>query len=672
MVDVTIPPRVPRLPRSGDIAALAVIAAGCAGCAGCADPAPAPPAVPTVVATRGSGAAEGAAAGAPAPAPAPSCDPTLPKAACARAPVRRCEGPADPRRVGEWRYALIAPLFTAAQDVTRDELLALWRGEGKQPRAIAVTAETAAALAPLLGPGKPAELQPDERPAVDATRWAIVPAHELTPHWLVVSVDGRHPLDASADTALAVPLCAAGPGPIAPASGAPAAGKPGTPAPGTPGAPRPGAVRNIDPARVTTLAMTGTTALTRGTAKMIDRLGLPHATRDVEPWLRAIDLVHISNEVSMVPDCDPDRGSRMSFCSRESYIRILEDSHAKIIELTGSHLTDYGRRWLEHTLDLYRQRGWVWFGGGRNQLEGTRELVVEHHGNRLGFIGCNTVYTGQIITEGPGPAACDLDRMIWQVGDMRRKGLIPIVAIQHEEVYVHDPPGVIVRDFRRLAQAGAAFVFGSQAHTAHPWEVHHGAFLHYGAGNFYFDQEFRHTAEGVADKLYFHDNRLLTVGRLFTKIEDNGRPRPMTDRERASFLTEMAASHKKLRAASPWGTPTLPDERPRPDSFLIGKAQQFLTIIPPERLAADTAAPLVVDLVGNLEEPEAFVVRPRARRAALHPRFVAAATEFMKVKYPIDPERVRVHPPPAKKAKAGGKPSAAPPKRARAPSPQKL
>ena len=610
--------RVPSSPRPGALLTLAA-----AAIAACEDPSPAPPAAPAVAPAREAATA----AAPPARPPAATCDPTLPPAACARVPVRRCAESSDPRRVGEWRYALIAPLSAVQQDLTRDELLAAWRGEArpiiKPPRpssaapiASAATKETEAALAPLLGPGKPVTLAPGERPRLDAARWAIVPADSLIPHWNAISIDGRHPLDAGPDAALTVPLCA-----------------PGAPAP----------VRNIDPARVTTLAMTGTTALTRRTGQMIDRLGLDHPTRDVGPWLRANDLVHISNEVSMVPDCDPDKVSRFTFCSRESYIKVLEDSHAKIIELTGSHLTDRGRRWLEHTLDMYAKRGWVWFGGGRNQLEGTAPLVVEHRGNRLGFIGCNAAYTGQTVTEGPGPARCDLDRMVWQVGDLRRRGLVPIVTIQHEEVYAHDPPGVIVRDFRRLAEAGAAFVFGSQAHTAHPWEVHHGAFLHYGAGNFYFDQEFGHAAEGVADKLYFHENRLLTVGRLFTKIEDGGRPRPMTARERAHFLGEMTASLAALPGASPWGTPRIPDERPRPDSFLIGTQQQRLTVHPPERLAEGAAYPLVIDLVGDHREPAAFVVRQRSRRDRLPPSFVPAATAFLTAKYPIDPERVRVH-----------------------------
>jgi len=206
-----------------------------------------------------------------------------------------------------------------------------------------------------------------------------------------------------------------------------------------------------------------------------------------------------------------------------------------------------------------------------------------------------------------------------------------------------------VRDFRRLAEAGAAVVFGSQVHTAHPWEVHDGAFLHYGAGNFYFDQQFRHTPEGVADKLYFHDNRLLTVGRLFTKVEDGGRPRPMTARERAGFLGEMAACLGKLRPASPWAKPHLADERPRPDSFLIGKQQQFLTVIPPEPLAEGATYPLVLDLAGDQRDPAAFVVRLRAPRAVLPASFVATATEFLTAKYPIDPQRVRVARPAARK-----------------------
>ena len=50
--------------------------------------------------------------------------------------------------------------------------------------------------------------------------------------------------------------------------------------------------------------------------------------------------------------------------------------------------------------------------------------------------------------------------MKWQVGELIRAGIVPIVSIQHEEVYVHDPPASLVYDLRSLAAAGAAFVSG--------------------------------------------------------------------------------------------------------------------------------------------------------------------------------------------------------------------
>jgi poly-gamma-glutamate synthesis protein (capsule biosynthesis protein) len=204
-----------------------------------------------------------------------------------------------------------------------------------------LTAETAAAVTTLLGPGAPPLLEPAARPSLDATHFAIVAADQLVPAWKVVTVDGHHPLDA-APGALAVPLCA-------------------TDGDRT-------AVRNIDPEQLTTVAITGVTAMTRLTAELMDRKGVTYPIKDVEPWLAAVDLVHISNEVSFVgKECKPYKSLMTEFCSREGYIQLLEAAHARIIELDGSHLPDYGRSWIDHTLELYRQRGWVWFGGGHDQ-----------------------------------------------------------------------------------------------------------------------------------------------------------------------------------------------------------------------------------------------------------------------------------------------------------------
>jgi poly-gamma-glutamate synthesis protein (capsule biosynthesis protein) len=552
-----------------------------------------------------------------------ACDPAVPAAACAhRGGLVACT-PGARMRVGEWRYAVIAPMYAAVEDLSWAQLTAAWRRGD-----LAATAETAAAVAMLLGPGAPLVLAPDARPALDPTHFAIVPADQLAPAWKVITIDGHHPLDPE-PSALAVPLCATD-------------GDKAT-------------VRNIDPAQLTTVAITGVTAPTRLTAELMDRKGVTYPIKDVEPWLAAVDFVHISNEVSFVgKECQPYKSLTTEFCAREGYIQLLEAAHAKIIELDGSHLPDYGRAWIDHTLELYRERGWVWFGGGHDQLDGTAPRIVEHHGNKLAFLGCNMHWTtSHAITEGPGVAACDLERIKWQIGDLVRRHIVPIVSIQHEEVYHHDPPDEIVRDFRSLAEAGAAVVNGSQAHCAHPWEVHHGAYVHYGDGNFLFDQQGTNTQDAAADKLYVYANRLLSVGHLYTRLEEHGRPRPMTDRERAGFLAVMASALGKLRSADPWAAPRLaPASRSHPDSFLVGKQLVYVVVTIPAKPEAGKRYPLVIDLggLGDTREPgsghdngddDSFVVTPR-RASWPAAKLTAAITRFMVAKYAADGDRVLV------------------------------
>jgi poly-gamma-glutamate synthesis protein (capsule biosynthesis protein) len=584
----------------------------------------------TMVGCRGAASTETSVPSTPVPATASAarssdagCDPRVPIGACSAfraalagrtgdvlAPLAPCRGDA-PTRIGEWRYALVAPLDTPTEDVRDDQLAALWRGDD----AIALTATADTALALGLGSHRAPPLAVGARPTVDATHWAIVPADELVPQWRVVTVAGHHPLAPVAAGALVVPLCA---------NGARVA------------------VRNLDPVALTTLAMTGVTAMVRGAATTIDREGTA-AVRDIASWFDGIDVVHVSNEVSFVPGCQPEHAP---FCARERTIELLDAIHTTIVELDGSHLDDPGSKWMAHTLDVYDARGWKHFGGGRDQLDATRPTVVEHHGNRLAFVGCNMPHSSaHTIRNRPDVAYCDRARLDWQVRDLRRRGYFPIVSIQHEEVYRHDPPDLLVRDFRHLAEVGAAIVFGSQAHVAHPFEVHDGAFVHYGAGNLFFDQVWPGARDAAADRFYIYRGRLLTVGHLYTRLDEPGHPRPMTAPERAEFLRALAAARAKLPPARPWAEPRIvPPAAAIPDSLLVGTDAVLLSITPPDPTGdhADAGrAPLVIDLGATpARDPAAFTVS--LRRRASPPRLAAAIAAFMVAKYSTDPDRVTV------------------------------
>ncbi len=538
----------------------------------------------------------------------------------APAPPRPCSA-TSPDQIGEWRYALVTAPFDPVEDLTHEQLFEAWR-DGS----LAAAPDTIAALSPALGDASRVVRLGDR--ADPASRRAIMPAHELSPAWKAITIDGAHPLTGASP--LLVPLC---------------------------GVANQG-VRNIDPDKLSTVVMSGTTALTPRTAERIESHGAYDLVRQIAPWFRSADITHVSNEVAFLRQCDPDAGPSgdpmdLVFCSKDRYIEALEALGTDIVELTGSHLSDYGSGTLVRTIEMYRKRGWVWFGGGRTQLEAAEPRILEHHGNRFAFVGCNAVGTWlHAVSKGPGVAACDWPRMTWEIRDLRRRGLLPIVSVQHQETHEHDVPPGLVTDLRRLAEAGAMVVFGSQAHSAHPWDVHHGAYIHYGPGNILFAQSTEAQREATVDKLYVHAGTLLAVEKLYTRTE-HGQPRRLTALERARFLRQMAAVYADLPPNEPWSAPTTsPADRVRPDALIVehGRIQQVLVRMP-QRMTSDHRYPLVVDLMGGLPYPDdAFIVAPIGKRRATGPEIAG----FIHAKYPVDPDQTSITEPakPTKKRRS--------------------
>jgi hypothetical protein len=547
----------------------------------------------------------------PVPPPPPvACEPGVPAAACQLGAQRVCKA-GDTDRIGEWRYAIAAPPYTAIETQTLDEIKAMWRGDAKQK--LAASVEIQATLAALLGPGK----------LDDTATWKLVPAHELSPRWKAIAVDGKHPLDKESN-ALAVPLC------------------------GTAKT----AVRNIDPKQLTALAMTGTTALTRGTSKLMELKGITYPLRDVQSWFAGMDVVHISNEVSVMPDCKTGNGTdRTLFCEKESYLELLDKAGTKVIELSGSHLDDFGHKWIPYTVELYNKRGWVWFGGGPSEHQNTEPKVVEHNGNKLVFIGCNWFHTKNPgwIKDQPGVAACDVPRIAYWINDYKRRGHVVIISIQHFETNNYVPGTELIQDLRELASYGPAFVMGSQAHCPHPWEIHHGTPVHYGPGNLFFDQDMHPLRDSAQNKLYIHAGKLLSIGHLFARIEEKGRPRPMTDAERTTFLAALEGAQKRLpKGAKPDAEPIdVPASRKRPESFLIRGVLHHVTVEVPAKLEPGKTYPAFLHLTGDGKPDDAALVVTRVTGKRRGPEnseaiLLAEITDLLKARYPVDTLKISV------------------------------
>ena len=458
----------------------------------------------------------------------------------------------DQNPVSQWIYAVAAPFFTIDDDISADMLKSAWTTgsqSGLMISKLMVDQNTYAVLSAFWGNPNPdfvLVLTPDEMAAntgENPTYWAILPFENIEPTWKIITVDDQSPLrkDFSApDYALTVPI-----------SLLDQQDKPGQTADLLSSVKVP--VSNRDPNKLTTVLMTGVTALVRATANTMEKRGMTYPADQIRPWFLEADIVHISNEISYTPTCPEPYPctNDLVFCSQPEYNELLESISTDVVELSGDHFQDYGPDATLYTIQMYKDLGWQYYGGGVNLADGQKPALFDVNGNKIAFLGCNGKgggYAGATDTN-PGAVPCDFDYMTKEIKLLRDEGYLPIVTFQHLEYYSYEAHPILVHDFREVAAAGAVIVSGSQAHQPHAMEFYDGAFLHYGLGNLFFDQLFesKETGQAFIDRHVFYDGKYIGTELLTIQFVDLAQSRPMTLEERQILLYTVFQASKNIK-----------------------------------------------------------------------------------------------------------------------------
>jgi len=430
----------------------------------------------------------------------------------------------------QWVYVLVTPFPTIRDGVTFDELRGVWNGSVSH--VLLMDESTFAAFTALWGePTSGSVRSVDASQLLDAawneSAWAIIPFENLSPRWKVLTIDGQSPIHKNFD-ASQYPLIVSF-----------------TLQPSTLNL----KLSNYDSSKLATVVITGTTALTRATAFKMEQKGITYPGEEVRDIMREADIAHVSNEVSFFSDCPPPdpNSARLVFCSDPKNIGLLTDIGVDVIELTGNHFADYGRFAMEETISMYKSNNLAYYGGGSNYQDAFVPALFEVNGNKVAFLGCNLPDMGKpdIATDDrPGSARCDFDYFTSEVAELKAQGYLVIFTFQWDEDYVPQPDPGMQEDFRRMVDAGATIVSGSQAHFPKTMEFYNDAFIHYGLGNLFFDQmgNFDWMPEGIRreflDRYVIYDGKLVSVELITTLLEDFARPRIMTLEERSAFLQE--------------------------------------------------------------------------------------------------------------------------------------
>jgi hypothetical protein len=436
-------------------------------------------------------------------------------------------------------YAVVAPFDTVTDTISLASLRARWQDK---TGGLLFAAADPQMLAPVLGDFAGTVLPAGELLSAlekDRKGLGVLPFDQLDPSFKILAVDGVDPLNNRLDVTrypLAVAVKLEGDGAEVLTGKLASAVSPQT---------------NRDPKKLTSLIMTGVTAMSRNTAQRMEQKGVLYPALIISDTLAAADITHVSDEVPFLDDCVVNATeNNLVLCSDTTYWQTLQAIGTDIVGLSGNHVNDFGYDGARRSLQFYRDNKIPIYGSGLNVEEACKPLTWEHNGNTFAFIAALAYWPEGAWATDKLPGACyyydNKDKIKAMVQDLAGKVDVVSVELQYYETYDPFPTAEQVTDFREIRDWGADIVTGVQSHVPQAMEPYGAAdkggpgIIVYGLGNLFFDQMWSwDTRTELYARHSIYDGRLISTEILTGVLEDAAQPRWTTAKERAELLNRI-------------------------------------------------------------------------------------------------------------------------------------
>ena len=118
------------------------------------------------------------------------------------------------------------------------------------------------------------------------------------------------------------------------------------------------------------------------------------------------DIFLINHEYSASTRGEPLNGKYYTFRAKPERITILEEMGTDIVSLANNHIYDYGAEAFLDTLDILKDAGIPYVGGGSNYEEAAKPVFFTINGMKIGYVAASRAekmrFTPEAGTESPG------------------------------------------------------------------------------------------------------------------------------------------------------------------------------------------------------------------------------------------------------------------------------
>ncbi len=251
----------------------------------------------------------------------------------------------------------------------------------------------------------------------------------------------------------------------------------------------------VDENATARLCFGGDTSLDTEFADAAERRGLDWPFGEVAELLSSADLSVINLETCVSERGTTEKKPGFGFRTPPAMLECIATAGVDMVNLANNHTRDFGYDALLDTFTNLTDYGIDYFGAGNDYNEATGLVVKELNGIKVGFVGCNYVWTPDSWAAAEGHAGIN---QVYDLDDERTLAFLAkvqeydsqcdvLIAFMHcgrEEVFrvssIQEKLG------RALIDNGADIVVGAHPHTLQPIEFYKEKPIFYSIGNLVF------------------------------------------------------------------------------------------------------------------------------------------------------------------------------------------
>jgi len=209
---------------------------------------------------------------------------------------------------------------------------------------------------------------------------------------------------------------------------------------------------------------------------------------DLLPELRDGDMRIVNLECPLVDEGSPVSKSGAVLKGISDHISGLSRIPFEVATLANNHVFDYGIEAFDKTRQLLHQNNIKTVGAGMSLKEAAAPLMVSTNGLTIAIINFSEGEDLTAAGENPGVFGWEVDAVVSQVQDLKRRVNATIVICHGGVEYIPYPPPYLAAAFQRIADAGADLIIGHHPHVPQGVQIRNKVPICYSLGNFVFFQ----------------------------------------------------------------------------------------------------------------------------------------------------------------------------------------